>query len=96
MRLGYTKNDQPDEAIKLFREVERSGLLREETLNDPKADGIDERIVIYLCVIDALTQCFAWEMLESIVKDMPPELLVHPRIQNALMDMWVSGHTVYP
>ena len=93
---GYTKNKEPYDAIELFRDVERSGLLREEPLSNPKIDGIDTVMDIYLSVIDALSEHGMSSVSKSIVKDIPSEQLLHPRIQNALVNMWVSGHVLHP
>ena len=92
---GYTKNNQPEEAIEIFNDAETQRFLRKENPNsfaDTKMVGGDSRLVVYLCAMTALSNLAMSDVSESIVKGIPSTLLVHPHIQNALIDMWVSDH----
>ena len=96
--LGYTKNSQATRAIELFFAMEKNGLLRGNDLKaiaelstDPTWVGVESSMVVYLCTITALSHIAMLETSELIVDDIPSCILHHPRVQNALVDMWVSA-----
>ena len=46
-------------------------------------------------MISALSHTGMLDMSESFVEEIPPYVLLHPRIQNTLIDMWVSAYAFY-
>lgn len=83
-------NQIPSEAIKLFEEVRAKRLLLEDV--DDQADNrtIESNRIIYLSLINALTEHADLSTSESTVEQIPASFLVHPHIRNALIHMWVS------
>ena len=55
-----------------------------------KRDGIEANVIIYLCVIKALSEIGDYELSQLIVKQIPHSFLLDHRIQSALIDMWAS------
>jgi hypothetical protein len=93
--LGYTKNDQPSEAIEIFTGVELQQLLQAKTSHSfagTRMDVAESTMVIYLCAVTTLADLAMSDMAEDIVKQIPSNFLAHLRIRNALIDMWVSEH----
>ncbi|CAF4518995.1 unnamed protein product, partial [Rotaria socialis] len=61
--------------------------------NQMKLDHIEADLIIYLCVIKALSQIGDNSMCESIIEKIPKSFLLDRQIQNSLVDMW--GKTGY-
>ncbi|CAF2899094.1 unnamed protein product [Rotaria sp. Silwood2] len=74
MMNGFNKENKPSEVLNLF--------------NRMKVDGIGSDIVIYLCVIKALSHLGDYSLIEVIVKQIPNSYLADNHIQTALIDMW--------
>jgi pentatricopeptide repeat protein len=75
MMSGFNKENYPSETLDLF--------------NQMKLDQMKANIVIYLCVIKALSQIGDYSISQSIVRQIPDSFLDDNRIQNTLIDMWV-------
>ncbi len=73
---GFNKENNPEKALNLF--------------NKMKLDGFEPDIISYISVIKALSIIGDYSILESIVQQIPDSFLVDHKIQNALIDMWVS------
>ena len=73
---GFNKENNPDKTLNLF--------------NQMKLDGFEPDIIIYMCVIKALSIIGNYSILESIVLQIPDSFLVDHKIQVALIHMWVS------
>ncbi|CAM4794541.1 unnamed protein product [Rotaria magnacalcarata] len=71
---GFNHDNNPSKTLDLF--------------NQMKHNGINANIIIYLCVIKALSQIGDYELCQSIVKEIPHCFLVDHKIQSALIDMW--------
>ena len=56
----------------------------------------DSALVIYLCALNAASHLAMSDIAEDIVKQVPANFLVHPHIQNTLIDMWVSEPACSP
>ena len=72
---GFNKQDNPLKTLNLF--------------NHMKSDGIEANVMIYLCLIRALSQIGDYSLSQSIVKQIPHSFLVDNKIRTALIDMWV-------
>ena len=75
---GFNKENNPSKILDLF--------------NRMKFDGIEADIIIYLCVIKALSQIGDYSICKSIIKQIPESFLGDNQIQNALIDMWVGSN----
>ncbi len=73
---GFNKENNPKKTLNLF--------------NKMKLDGFEPDIISYISVIKALSIIGDYSILQSIVQQIPDSFLVDHRIQNALIDMWVS------
>jgi pentatricopeptide repeat protein len=76
MMNGFNITNYPEKTLNLF--------------NQMKIDGIESDYIIYVCVIKALSEIGDYSIAQSIVKQIPNDFLVNRRVQNALIDMWVS------
>ena len=84
---GYTKNGQANKAIDLFNEIQAKRLLRHQG----DAGYVESATILFVCMISALSHIAMLDISESLVEEIPSDFLRHPRIQNALIDMWVSA-----
>ena len=73
---GFNRENNPSKTLDLF--------------NQMKNNGIEPNMIIYLCVIKALSLISNYALCQSIVQHIPPHFLLIHQIQNALIDMWVS------
>ncbi|CAF1163262.1 unnamed protein product [Adineta steineri] len=79
MMNGFNLENNPEETLNLF--------------NKMKVDNIEGSIVVFLCVIKALSQIGDYSLCQSIIKQIPNSFFVNTEIQYALIDMWgKSGH----
>jgi pentatricopeptide repeat protein len=76
MMNGYNINSEPRKCLKLFDEVKRQKI------------KIDERI--YAAVIVTYSRIGMISMCREVVGQISTEALNSPRLQNSLIDMWVS------
>jgi pentatricopeptide repeat protein len=76
MMNGYNINSEPRKCLKLFEEVKRQKI------------KIDERI--YVLLIGACSRIGMISMCQGVVKQISTEALNSSRVQNSLIDMWVS------
>jgi pentatricopeptide repeat protein len=76
MMNGYNINSEPQKCLKLFEEVKRQKIM------------IDERI--YVILIGAHSRIGMISMCREVVKQISTEALNSSRMQNSLIDMWVS------
>ncbi|CAF1339290.1 unnamed protein product [Rotaria magnacalcarata] len=67
---------------------EKNPLKTLSLFNQMKLDHIEADLIIYLCVIKALSQIGDNSMCESIIKNIPKSFLLDSQIQNSLVDMW--------
>ena len=77
---GFNLEEKPLKTVKLF--------------NQMKADGVHANMVIYLCVLKALSKVGAYSLSQSIIQQIPDIVLVNSKIQNALIHLWVSSNTL--
>ena len=87
--LGYTLNEMPMRAVKLFDEIEEKISERQIPLRRNN-DHVESAWIIYLCVVNALSQIGDLSMSEVIAAKIPTSSLPFISLQNALIDMWVS------
>ena len=73
---GFNRENNPSKTLDLFNQMEHN--------------GIEANIVIFLCVIKALSQIGSYEICQSIVKEIPQRFLADYQIQSALIDMLVN------
>lgn len=81
-------------AIDLFNEIDDNELNREDKLTSiskMKIHIAEQRLVIYLCLINALSQIAMLKICQSTVQRIPTSIRFDTRIQNALIDMWVCS-----
>jgi pentatricopeptide repeat protein len=78
---GFNKANNPENTLNL--------------LNQMKIDRIEPNLIIYLCVIKALSKIGDYLLSESTIEQIPNSILVDHRIQNALIDMWVGSYKFY-
>jgi pentatricopeptide repeat protein len=76
MMNGYHINSEPRKCLKLFEEVKRHKL------------KLDERI--YVSLIGAYSRIGMISMCREFIKQISTEALNSSRVQNSLIDMWVS------
>jgi pentatricopeptide repeat protein len=76
MMNGYNMNSEPRKCLKLFEKVKRQKIM------------IDERI--YVILIGAYARIGIISMCREVVKQISTEALNSYRVQNSLIDMWVS------
>ncbi|CAF3692920.1 unnamed protein product [Rotaria sordida] len=69
---------------------ENSTLKTLNLFNQMKLDGFVLDLIIYLCVLKALSKIGDESICQSIVKQIPYSFLVDNNIQNALIDMWIN------
>jgi pentatricopeptide repeat protein len=73
---GYNLENNPSKTLDLFHQM------------------IDEKIeinsIIYLCLVNALSQLGDDSICQSIIEQIPQTFLQNHQLQNALIDMWVS------
>ena len=82
-------------AIEIFTAIDKQCFLRKEEpilFADAKMVRADSPMVIYLCALNAASHVGMSDIAEHIVQKVPSSFLVHPHIQNTLIDMWVSEH----
>jgi hypothetical protein len=86
---GYTLNEMAIKAVKLFYEIEEK---RSERPMSPEKNNahVESDWIPYLCVVNALSKIGDLSMSEAIAAKIPPSFLRILRLQNALIDMWVS------
>ncbi|CAF1222236.1 unnamed protein product [Adineta steineri] len=79
MMNGFNLGNNPFKTLNLF--------------NKMKVDNIKGNIIIFHCVIRALSQIADYKLSQSIIKQIPNYFFVNNHIQYALIDMWgKSGH----
>jgi pentatricopeptide repeat protein len=76
MMNGYNINCEVQKCLKLFEEAKRQIV------------KLDERI--YVSLIGAYSRIGMISMCQEVVKQISTEALNSPRVQNSLIDMWVS------
>jgi pentatricopeptide repeat protein len=76
MMSGYNINSEPRKCLKLFEEVKRQKF------------KLDERI--YVSLIGAYSRIGMISMCQEVVKQISIESLNSSKVQNSLIDMWVS------
>jgi pentatricopeptide repeat protein len=76
MMNGYNINSEPRKCLKLFEEAKRQKI------------KLDERI--YVSLVGAYSRIGMISMCQEVVKRISIESLNSPRVQNSLIDMWVS------
>ena len=77
---GFNKENNPVKGFNLFKEM--------------KKNGIEGNVIIYLCVIEALSRFGDYELSKAIIEEMPNAFLSDNRIQTMLIDLWVSWKTL--
>jgi pentatricopeptide repeat protein len=78
MMNGYNKNQKPSKTLDLFNHMKRNEIVDKDNL------------IIYLCVIKALSQIGDYLLSQSMIEQIPNDFLINNQIQTALIDMWVS------
>ena len=76
---GFNRGNQPDKTLNLFEQM--------------KSASIEADVITYLCVIKALSQIGISSLSRRIVQDIPESFRLNRDIQNASIDLWVSGRT---
>ena len=76
-------------AVRIFDEIEDKISKRQIPLTRNN-DHVESAWIIYLCVVNALSQIGDLSMSEVIAAKIPPSSLPFISLQNALVDMWVS------
>ncbi|CAF3995399.1 unnamed protein product, partial [Rotaria sp. Silwood1] len=71
---GFNKENNPEKTLDLF--------------NKMKNDGIQANVVIYLCLIKALSRIGDYSLSISMIKQIPDSFLHDNQIKTALIDMW--------
>ena len=72
---GFNGENNFDKTLSLFHQM--------------KVDGVEADSFNYLRVIKAASRIGDHSLSQSIVKEIPPSLLLDIRIQTTLIDMWV-------
>ena len=72
---GFNDEKQGKKTMQLFYQMKREGL---------KPD-----MIIYLCIIKALSLIGDLSLIEPTVNQIPQSILLDSQIRNALIDMWV-------
>ncbi|CAF1145535.1 unnamed protein product [Adineta steineri] len=75
MMNGFNLENNPFKTLDLF--------------NKMKVDNIKGNIIIFHCIIRALSQIADYKLSQSIIKQIPNYFFVNNHIQYALIDMWV-------
>jgi len=75
---GYNKENNPLKTLDLFNQMKRNGIEDKDNL------------IVYLCLIKALSQIGDYSLSESMIEQIPNDFLIDNQIQTALIDMWVS------
>ncbi|CAF1134433.1 unnamed protein product [Rotaria sordida] len=75
---GYLKTDNPEKVLDLFDRM--------------KNDNIEPDFIICLCLIKALSHIGDYSLSQLTVQQIPNSFLLNDRIQNTLIDMWVSSN----
>ncbi|CAF1258461.1 unnamed protein product [Rotaria magnacalcarata] len=95
MMKGLTINDQEEEAIGMFNEIHLDELHREnhsgkqkKLLSEMNTDRFEANIIVYLCLLKALTKLGMLEKAQSFVQQIPGYFLTDHRIGSALIHMW--------
>ena len=78
---GFNNEKQGRKTMKLFHQM--------------KSEGFQTNLIIYLCVIKALTIIGDYSLAESIIEQVPDLLFRDSQLQNALIDMWVRCGTSF-
>ena len=87
--LGYTLNEMAMKAVKLFDEIEDK--ISEQQIPLPRNNHhVESAWIIYLCVVNALSQIGDLSMSEVITAKIPTSSLPFISLQNAMIDMWVN------
>jgi pentatricopeptide repeat protein len=76
MMNGYNINSEVQKCLKLFEEIKLQKI------------KVDERI--YALLIGAYSRIGMLSMCQEVIKQIPAEALNSSRVQNSLIDMWVS------
>ncbi len=76
MMKFYNINNQPEKTLELFQRI------KQENLNP------DE--IIFVLLIDALSEIGHLELSQSLLDEMPNNFLLDPWIQTGLIDLWVK------
>jgi pentatricopeptide repeat protein len=76
MMNGYNLNGEPQKCLKLFEEVKQQKVKPDEPIS--------------LSLISACSKIGMLSICRDIVKQISTEVLNCPRVQNSLIDMWVS------
>ena len=77
---GFNKENNPVKTLNLFDQMTRN--------------GIEGNIIIYLCVIKALSQFGDRQLSQSILEEIPNSFLQNNHIQASLIDMWVGEKAI--
>ena len=76
-------------AVKLFDEIEDK--ISEQQIPLPRNNHhVESAWIIYLCVVNALSQIGDLSMSEVIAAKIPTSSLPFISLQNAMIDMWVN------
>lgn len=78
MMNGYNKQNNPFQTLQLF--------------NQMIIDGFEGDVIIYQCLVKALSQIGDYETAQSYVKQIHHSCLFDNQIQNGLIDMWASSN----
>ena len=76
MMSAFNKENNPRKTLGLFNEL--------------KSNGYEKNIIIWLCIIKALSKLGDYLLSQSIVEQISKDVLLDNQIQTALIDMWVS------
>jgi pentatricopeptide repeat protein len=77
MMNGYNLNDEPDKCLQLFHRI--------------KDQGIGPNEVIPLAAVCACSHIGLRTVSRKVIDSLPAPSLESRRLQNAMIDMWVSG-----
>ncbi|CAF0725107.1 unnamed protein product [Adineta steineri] len=77
---GFNKENNPLKTLDLF--------------NQMKMNHIQGNIIIYLCLIKALSQIGDYSICQLFIKQIPNSFLLDNQIQNALIDMWSKSGSI--
>lgn len=85
MMSGYNEESNTSKTLHLYKQMKR--------------ECIDGNIVIFLCIIKALSKIGDYSLAKSIIEEIPDSFFTNIQLQNSLIDMWVSSdrtfHYVY-
>jgi pentatricopeptide repeat protein len=80
MMDGYNINNEPEKCLKIFNQMQQNDIV--------------PNVVIITLALGACSQIGSFSLCRSIVDQIPSYLLNNHRLQNTLIDAWVSSYLI--